>query len=63
MYQEMNAGESLTITCGACDCEFKLQFEPKAEDMTFKEKRGIKPVAFRYCPFCSHFGEDFHIEQ
>jgi hypothetical protein len=61
MYHEQQPGETLTISCLECDREFKLTFEPKAEDMTFREKRGIDPAVFRYCPYCSS-KEGFHIE-
>lgn len=63
MYHDIQPGESLTITCGECEREYKITFEPKAADMNFRERRSIPPAPFRYCPFCNNPEENFYIEE
>ena len=48
----LEPSETILTQCLECDREFELTFEPKAKDMTFRERRGIDPVLLRYCPFC-----------
>jgi uncharacterized Zn-finger protein len=54
MFYEIKPGNSITITCGECDREYKLTYEPKATDMNEREKLGIDPAPFIFCPFCSN---------
>jgi hypothetical protein len=62
MYHEIQPGESTTISCLTCDREYKITFEPKAEDMNFREKRAIDPAVFTRCPFCGS-PEGFHFDE
>ena len=40
---QLKPGETLIISCMTCDREFELTHEPKAKDMSEREKLGIDP--------------------
>ena len=45
---ELQYGETIT----KCNVEFELTLEPKARDMTERERFGMPRHAAKFCPFC-----------